>query len=125
MEYNGIWLAGLKLRNLPASASRVLGLKACATMPCALAAFAEDWGLIRSTTAHMLSHGCLLTPVPGDKVASSGLHGHCIYVVHILMHTHSCTSKRIQVKNKNKKQEVWVVVTPLISALGRQGQSDI
>jgi hypothetical protein len=25
--------AGLKLRNLPASASRVLGLKACATMP--------------------------------------------------------------------------------------------
>jgi hypothetical protein len=25
--------AGLKLRNLPASASQVLGLKACATMP--------------------------------------------------------------------------------------------
>jgi hypothetical protein len=25
--------AGLELRNLPASASRVLGLKACATMP--------------------------------------------------------------------------------------------
>jgi hypothetical protein len=25
--------AGLKLRNLPASASRVLGLKACTTMP--------------------------------------------------------------------------------------------
>jgi hypothetical protein len=25
--------AGLKLRNLPASASKVLGLKACATMP--------------------------------------------------------------------------------------------
>jgi hypothetical protein len=28
--------AGLKLRSLPASASRVLGLKACATMPGSL-----------------------------------------------------------------------------------------
>jgi hypothetical protein len=26
--------AGLELRNLPASASRVLGLKVCSTMPC-------------------------------------------------------------------------------------------
>ena len=26
--------AGLKLRNLPASASQVLGLKVCTTMPC-------------------------------------------------------------------------------------------
>jgi hypothetical protein len=28
--------AGLELRNSPASASQVLGLKACATMPCSV-----------------------------------------------------------------------------------------
>jgi hypothetical protein len=31
--------AGLELRNLPACASRVLGLKACATMPGVLSVF--------------------------------------------------------------------------------------
>ena len=32
-ETHSVDQAGLELRNLPASASRVLGLKACATMP--------------------------------------------------------------------------------------------
>jgi hypothetical protein len=33
LELNFVGQVGLKLRNLPASASRVLGLKACATTP--------------------------------------------------------------------------------------------
>jgi hypothetical protein len=35
--------AGLKLRNPPASASRVLGLKACATMPSWINIFKGSW----------------------------------------------------------------------------------
>jgi hypothetical protein len=33
LELNSVDQAGLELRNLPASASRVLGLKECATTP--------------------------------------------------------------------------------------------
>jgi hypothetical protein len=35
--------AGLELRNPPASASRVLGLKACATMPCLFISFCQRY----------------------------------------------------------------------------------
>jgi hypothetical protein len=38
--------AGLKLRNLPATASRVLGLKACATTPGLLAIPDADQNMI-------------------------------------------------------------------------------
>jgi hypothetical protein len=45
--------AGLELRNLPASASQVLGLKACATMLGGLAVFKvpekHDWGSFLET----------------------------------------------------------------------------
>jgi hypothetical protein len=38
-ESHSVDQAGLELRNLPTSASRVLGLKACATMPSTVACF--------------------------------------------------------------------------------------
>jgi hypothetical protein len=54
--------AGLELRNLPASASRVLGLKACATMPGKKVLFLkrmQNWFWVRqfSSTCESSSKG--------------------------------------------------------------------
>ena len=60
----------------------------------ARAALLEDPGFVPST--HMEAHsspGATTAPVPGDFMPSSGLHGHCMYMVHRLdvqlnTHTH-------------------------------------
>jgi hypothetical protein len=51
--------AGLELRNPPASASRVLGLKACATMPGYLSAFNEN--LYEAAYSKLIFHSPTIT----------------------------------------------------------------
>jgi hypothetical protein len=65
--------AGLEFRNLPASASQVLGLKACATMPSWCQPFeVQFWrDRVLGGWGHMESHGdqcsALVLPMPRDK----------------------------------------------------------
>jgi hypothetical protein len=82
--------AGLKLRNLPASASRVLGLKACATTPGSKCTFkirqrggswlrvhialAEELSLVPSTHVRWLTTAWNSSDMRSEL--SSGLHWH-------------------------------------------------
>jgi hypothetical protein len=99
---------GLELRNLPASASRVLELKACATTAW------QHWLLLQSIhhllPAATLHWQVLLSTVPGDLMTSSDLHGQqarmcCIYIyswVIILIHR-----KKPNQNRQHKKLLKW------------------
>jgi hypothetical protein len=73
---------GLKLRNPPASASRVLGLKACATTPGGHAVLEVILSLVPSTHVEKVTTSC--NSSSRDAVPTPGLHKQC---AHISTHT--------------------------------------
>lgn len=50
---------------------------------------------VSGSCTHMVAHNCLLNPVPGDLIASSGVHEYQTNVVHINSGSHTYTLKII------------------------------